>query len=214
MPDEFIDEYTFALDQLSVALQNSYEKMRVAPLSRTNLDYSRIVLGRLRAFYCAQDKLKWFLNKRVAQAGSDFFVETILFSLKLFNDTENLNLQIASERAIEKKRNAIRPDISLWREDNLVAVVECKTQLGWLRHNWGNHIVKREQQVKTVFPEATIFWLVMTSCNWSGFGDDSRVGNTLFCLLREVWPTQISREFEPTILETPLEKLLEQVEGL
>lgn len=214
MTDQLTDNYALALDQLSIALQTSYEKMRLSPLSRTNLDYSRIVLNRLRAFYCAQDSLKLFLNKRVGQAGSDFFVETILFTIKLFNDIEKLNLEISSERAIEKKKNSIKPDISLWREDRLVAVIECKTQLGWLRHNWVDHILHREQQIKAVYPESKVFWLVMTSCNWSGFGDDSRLGETLFCLLKEIWPTQITKDFQHTMLETPLEELLQQIERI
>jgi hypothetical protein len=108
--DQFSDEYALVLDSLSVALQNSYDNLKEVTLSEKDLDYSRLVVNRLRAFYCTQDSIKKFLDKRVAQASADFFVEVILFSLKLFNEIEGLNLEVASERAIQRKRKAIRPE--------------------------------------------------------------------------------------------------------
>lgn len=214
MSGQFSDEYAFTLDSLSVALQNSYDNLKEVTLYKENLDYSRLVVNRLRAFYCAQDSIKKFLDKRVAQAGADFFVEVILFSLKLFNEVERLNLEIASERAIQRKRKAIRPDISIWRGDNLLAAVECKTQLGWRRNDWAAHFDDREQKLQEIFPGAKMFLLVMTNCNWSGFGNDPRSGQRLLCLLKDCWPTQISQSFDPLILEHPIERLLEQVKCL
>jgi hypothetical protein len=214
MSGQFSDEYAFTLDSLSVALQNSYDNLKEVPLYKENLDYSRLVVNRLRAFYCAQDSIKKFLDKRVAQAGADFFVEVILFSLKLFNEVERLNLEIASERAIQPKRKAIRPDISIWRGDDLLAAVECKTQLGWRRNDWAAHCDDREQKLKEIFPGAEFFLLVMTNCNWSGFEKDPRSGQRLLCLLKDCWPTQISQSFDPLILEHPIERLLEQVKCL
>jgi hypothetical protein len=214
MPIQFSDEYALALDSLSVALQNSYSDLKEASLSREDLDYSRLIVNRLRAFYCAQDKIKKILDKQVAQAGADFFVEAILFSLKLFNEVEGLKLEVASERAIQRKRNAIRPDISIWRGDTLLAAIECKTQLGWKRHDWAFHFDEREKKLKEIFPTATMFLLVMTGCNWSGFGNDPRSGKQMLCLLKDLWPTQIPKSFDPLILETPIERLLEQVKCL
>lgn len=214
MSDQFFDEYALTLDNLSVTLQNSYENMKKTTISKENLDYSRLVVNRLRAFYCAQYSTKQFLDKRVAQAGADFFVEAILFSLKLFNEVERLNLQVSSERAIQRKRKAIRPDISIWRGDDLLAAVECKTQLGWRRHDWAAHFNDREQKLQEIFPGAKMFLLVMTNCNWSGFGDDPRAGQQLLCLLKDCWPTQISQSFDPLILEHPVERLFEQVKCL
>ena len=211
MSGQFSDEYVFALDSLSVGLQNSYDKLKEVTLSKEDLDYSRLVVNRLRAFYCAQDSIKKFLDKRFAQAGADFFVEVILFSLKLFNEVEKLNLEIASERAIQRKRKAIRPDISIWRGDDLLAAVECKTQLGWRRNDWAAHFDNREQKLQEIFPDAKMFLLVMTNCNWSGFENDPRSGQQLLCLLKDCWPTQISKSFDPLMLDHPIERLLEQV---
>lgn len=211
MSNKLSDDYAIALDALSASLKNSYSHLVTASMSLEELDYSKITINRLRAFYQAQDQTKGFLNKQVAQAGADFFVETILFSIKLFIEIHELNLEVYSERSIRICSKSIRPDISLWREDRLIAVIECKTQLGWLRHRWSSHIQDREQKIRSVCPEASVFWLVMTSCNWPGFGDDPRISQTLFCLLNEVWPTHLSEIFDASVIETPLERLLEQI---
>lgn len=210
MSVELQDEYVQALDNLVIALQNSYEEMRSLCATDTNFAYSQAIANRLRAFYLMQSNMKCFLGKKVAQAGSDFFVETILFFLKLFNDVEGLNLEIASERTIQCKRNAMRPDISIWCGSELLAVVECKTQLGWSRHNWKSDFEHREQKLKEVFPNVKMFLVVMSSCNWSGFGDDLKVGKQLFCLLN-VWPTALSTSPTPDMLYTPIENLLKQL---
>lgn len=210
MSFELKDEYAHALDNIPSALQSSYDQMKIACAFETEFDYSQMIVNRIHAFYLTQSKIKNFLGKKVAQAGSDFFVETILFSLKLFNDVKELDLEIKSEYAIERRRNAIRPDISIWHGSELLAVVECKTQLGWSRHNWQLDFESREQKVKEIFPNAKVFLVVMSSCNWLGFGDDLRVGKQLFCLLN-IWPTQLSTPPFSAMLYTPIENLFEQL---
>jgi hypothetical protein len=205
---DFEDEYAQSLDNLAISLQHSYEHIKEIGKLTGQFDYSNTIANRLRAFYCYQEKLKMFLGKQVAQAGSDFFVETIIFFLKLFNDLEKLDLEISSERPIQRKRNAIRPDISLWRSNELLAIIECKTQLGWHRENWRSHFEEREEKLKKVFPNAEIFLVVMTSCNWGGFGNDPKVGKRLFCLLNDVWPTDCVN------LHTPIELLFNQVKEI
>lgn len=202
---KFEDEYAQTLDNLALALERSYDQIKQTSKFSGNFDYSEAVATRLRAFYQSQLAIKSFLKKSVAQAGSDFFVETVIFFLRLFIDIENLDLDISSERQLERKRNSMRPDISIWRNNKLLAVIECKTQLGWHRQNWYDHFQYREQQLKEVFPEAEIFLVVMTSCNWGGFGDNSKVGKQLFCL-SNLWPTD-----SVFILDTPIEQLFERI---
>ncbi|QHG16095.1 MULTISPECIES: hypothetical protein [unclassified Nostoc] len=206
---KFEDEYAYTLDNLASALKRSYEQIKQISTFSSEFDYSQAIAKRLRAFYCSQLEIKEFLKKEVAQAGSDFFVETVLFFLKLFNDLENLGLEIASERPLQRKRNTIRPDISVWRGDELLAIIECKTQLGWHRQNWDEHFQYREQKLKEVSEEAKIFLVVMTSCNWGGFGNDSRVGEQLFCLLNEKWPTD-----DFLTLDSPIEQLFDKVRAI
>jgi hypothetical protein len=215
MSIEIQDEYALILDSLIPALRSSYEKMKLSYFSNGSFDYSQAITNRLRAFYLSQSDLKYFLDKKVAQAGSDFFVETILFFLKLFNEVENLGFEIKSEQAIQRRRNALRPDITIWSGSELIAVIECKTQLGWHRHEWDNHFRFREDKIKESFPDAQVFLLVMSGCNWPGFGDDTRVGTQLFCLLKSgIWPTNLSTEYDDKVLENRVEKLFSQLANL
>jgi hypothetical protein len=215
MSIEIQDEYAFALDSLMPALKSSYEQMKLARTSNGSFDYSQAITNRLRNFYLLQSETKDFLGKKVAQAGSDFFVETILFFLKLFNDVEDLGLEIKSEQAIQRRRNALRPDITIWSDSELLAVIECKTQLGWHRHEWDIHFKDRENKIKETFPKAQIFLVVMSGSNWTGFGDDPRVGKQLFCLLKSgVWPTYLPANYDETVLETRIEKLFDRLVNL
>jgi hypothetical protein len=215
MSVEIYDEYALALDQMLPALESSYERMKQFYSLNKKFDYSEALINRLRAFYCTQSKIKNFLDKKIAQAGSDFFVENVIFFLKLFNDLENLGFQIKSEQCIQRKRNAIRPDISLWDGSELIAIIECKTQLGWHRDNWELHFTNRENDLKKEFPNVEMFLFVMSGCNWSGFGDDPRVGKQFFCLLNNnIWPTDISSLINLDLIENRIEKLFEQIKNL
>ena len=214
MSFEVQDEYAQALDKLVPALKESYERMKQSCCS-SDFDYSKAIMNRLRAFYYLQSGTKQFLDKKVAQAGSDFFVETILFFLMLFNDVEKLGFEIKSELAIQRKRKALRPDITIWRGSELLAVIECKTQLGWHRHEWDRHFTDRENKIKEVFPNASIFLVVMSGCNWDGFGKDPRIGKQLFCLLKSgIWPTDLPIEYDSNLIDTRVEKLFEQLRYL
>ena len=211
---EFHDEYAQALDNLSITLKDSYKQMKTLCKTDPDFSYTNTIANRMRVFYLMQWKTKVFLGKRIAQSGSDFFVETILFFLKLFNDVENPNLEISSERSVQRKRNSKRPDISVWRGSDLCAVLECKTQLGWSRGNWRADFESRELTLKEIFPDVKMFLFVMSSCNWPGFGDHPRIGKQLFCLL-DVWPTELSIPPEKSMLyPTPIEDLFKQIAEL
>ncbi len=90
---------------------------------------TKAILLRMKYYYRTQQNIKTFLNKRTLPAASDFFVETILFYLKLYVDIKNYDLEVHSERHIIKKRGSIRPDISTWKNNEIVTIIECKTQL-------------------------------------------------------------------------------------
>jgi len=209
------DEYADILNRLATALESSYAKMKDESLSCEKHEYSVVLFDRLKAFYHAQDNIKKFLGKRVAQAGSDFFVESVLFLLRLFNETEALEFEISSELAVQRKRNAIRPDISILKDGKLLAVIECKTQLGWLRNHWQYHFKEREKKLKETFPEAQFLVFVMTGCNWPGFGPqpENLEDRQFFCFLKDAWPAHISEGFDDSLIEAPIEDLLQRVKS-
>jgi hypothetical protein len=154
-----------------------------------------------------------FLTKELLKQAQIFFVETILFFLRLFNDVRDLGFKIQSEERILPH---LRPDITVWSGSELLAVIECKTQLGWHRHTWNEHFENRENKIKEKFPKAQVFLVVMSGCNWLGFEeDDKRVGKQLFCLLKDnIWPTHLPAVYTETVLDTPVEKLFDQLVNL
>ncbi|MEI9807445.1 MAG: hypothetical protein WDO16_05925 [Bacteroidota bacterium] len=174
----------------------------------TNTEVSEAILERLKTYYETQNNIKTFLSKRYLTTGADYFVETILFFLNLFLKTAARNLEAHSERQIKQRRGAIRPDISIWDKDEVVAIIECKTQLGWNRHNWEDDYNNREVKLKTEFPAANSYMLVMTGSNWGGFNDTLHLGTKYFCLLKDIWPLNYTDKKQ---ILTPIEKLFEQI---
>jgi hypothetical protein len=230
MTISFEDEFANLLDDYPLALERSYERLKVEGLSLNTLDYSRLIANRVRAYYQAQDKSKKYLNKYKAQSGSDFFVETIVFALKLFVEVEGLNLEVASEKKLKHQTKSITPDISLWRGSACICAIECKTQLGYQRYSWLSQFESREEKLQVIFPEAKTFLLVMTGCNWSGFDrsepragfdkNDQRVGEKFFCLLgkdtdgKDIWPTWMPEDLSKRHFHHPFEKLLARIQLL
>jgi hypothetical protein len=174
----------------------------------SNTEITEAILNRLKIYYETQNNIKTFLDKRYLAAGSDFFVESTLFFLKLYFKSQGDILQAHSERQIKQKRNAIRPDISIWKDNEVIAIIECKTQLGWNRHNWEQQYVDRDKKLQADFPNAKSFLLVMTGLNWSGFGDNSKLSENYFCLLNDIWPNNYSDKSQ---IFTPIEKLFQQL---
>jgi hypothetical protein len=183
-------EYRRAIEAPGINLLSAFEAARtVANVDLANDEISKAVLMRLKSFTITQDLIKTHLDKAFAAPASDFFVETIVFYLKVVLDRLARDLRVESEKSITTPpRGSMRPDISIWRQEQLVAIVECKTQLGWNRDGWLHDFKERESRLMRAFPGAKAFLLVMTGSNWPGFGNDSRVGNQFFVLLRDSSP--------------------------
>lgn len=174
-------------------------------LNKTEI--SECIIQRLKTYYDTQNQIKELLNKRYLTAASDFFVESILFFLKLYFVNTGNRYQVHSEKQIVPRKNAIRPDISIWLENELIAIIECKTQLGWNRNGWEEQFNDRDLKLKSEYPNAKSYLVVMTGNNWGGFGDNRRLGNQYFCLLHDVWPSGYNNKSQ---ILTPIENLLKQ----
>lgn len=170
-------------------------------------EISQAILLRLRSYYKHQNLIKQLLNKRRAAPASDFFVETVLFYLTVCLRIYKTDLQVQSEKQI-RGRGSPRPDISIWRNDDLIAAIECKTQLGWNRHRWREDFEKREARIKTLFPKAKCYLFVMTSKNWPGFGQNPDVGKKFFCLCN-VWPDKIDDKKIKEQLLNPIDPMIQ-----
>lgn len=209
---EFEKKYWESLDNQQKQLVSLYEEIKSnASISLEGRNITKAILLRMKAYYNTQNKIKEFLNKRYLSAASDFFVEAIAFYLKLIFDKKGVDFEVHSERQIMPKRGAIRPDISAWENDKVVAIIECKTQLGWNRDKWEEDFKKRESKLKDKFPNAKAFLVVMTSENWSGFPDDNkRVGEQYFTL-SSTWPTNIPDDKVDSVIMNPIEDLFKKI---
>ena len=210
---EFEKKYWKSLNNQHKQLVSLYEEIKSnASISLEKRDITKAILLRMKAYYDVQDKIKKFLNKRYLPAASDFFVETIVFYLKVILDIEDIGLEVHSERQIRQKKGTIRPDISVWKNNKVVVIVECKTQLGWNRDKWEEDFKKRESKLKKEFPNAKAFLVVMTSKNWPGFSvDNKRVGEQYFTL-SSVWPKNIPLDkIDSVIVNPPIEDLFKKI---
>jgi hypothetical protein len=209
---EFEKKYWESLDNQQKQLLSLYEEIKSsATISLEERDITKAILLRMKAYYDVQNKIKKFLNKRYLSAASDFFVETIVFYLKVIFDIEDIGLEVHSERQIRQKKGTIRPDISVWKNNKVVAIVECKTQLGWNRDKWEEDFKKRESKLKKEFPNAKAFLLVMTSKNWSGFPDDNKKVGEQYFTLSSIWPKNIPLDKIDDVIMNPIEDLFKKI---
>jgi hypothetical protein len=208
----FEEKYWESLDNQYKQLVSLYEEIKSsASISLEERDITKAILLRMKAYYTTQNKIKKFLNKRYLAAASDFFVEAVVFYLKLILDMKGTALEVHSERQIRPKRGAIRPDISVWKNGEVVAIIECKTQLGWNRDKWEDDFQKREAKLKREFPSAKAFLVVMTSEGWPGFPDNSKKVGEQYFTLSSVWPANISNDKIDTVIVNPIEGLFKEI---
>lgn len=170
-------------------------------------DISRAVLLRLKSFFKTQNAIKLQLQKVYAAPAADFFVETVVFYLRVVLARLAPDLDVWSERSIVRIQGALRPDISIWRQGEVVAAIECKTQLGWNRTGWLKDFELRESRLTKDFPKAKLFLLVMTGSNWAGFEESPRAGEQFFLLLDQIWPKDFE-ETSTTDIKDRIERLI------
>jgi hypothetical protein len=209
---ELEKKYWESLDNQSKQLVSLYQNIKSSTyISLEEREVTKAILLRMKAYYHTQNNIKEFLNKRYLTSASDFFVEAIVFYLKLVLDKQGSSLEVHSERQLAQKRRAIRPDISVWNKENVLAIIECKTQLGWNRDEWETDFIKRESKLRDSFPNAKSFLVVMTSKNWPGFPrNDKKVGEQYFTL-SSIWPPDISKDKIDSVIINPIESLYKKI---
>lgn len=211
--------YNASLEQVTDSLSDTYDNILKSykfDLSKT--DISKAIIQRLATYYRTQNKVKKLLDKGYLAPAADFFVESTLFFLRLYCMQEKPDLIVQSEKDIlistymdekgKTKREVIRPDISILENGEIIAIIECKTQLGWNRINWERDFSEREKKLKKRYPKAKAFLLVMTGSNWKGLGNSNKKGTQYFCLLEDVWPTEFQNNSQ---ILTNIEELFNQL---
>ena len=120
-------------------------------LSKTEI--TDAIINRMMAFcYFNVRNNKEILGRKINTTSADFFTETCLFFLKCYFEKQS-GLKVLSEKNITKG-SVIRPDISIWKDDLLVAAIELKVSDGWKGSTMFPHLIEREIQIKNLFPNA------------------------------------------------------------
>ncbi|PWN63296.1 hypothetical protein [Chryseobacterium oncorhynchi] len=201
-------DYLETLKNLHVILKKSFHDFLNSDINIESFDYSIALLNRMKQYYRSQYDNKELLEKRYITNGADFFTEQLLFFIKIYLTKINSDLVAISEKQIVAKRGAIRPDISIWKNNEVVAIIECKTQLGWNRHKWEVDFNERERKLKNVFKDAKAYLVVLTGENWGGFEENDLLGEKYFCLLKNKWITSFENQSD---IFVPIEKLLSKI---
>lgn len=210
--EAFEDGYCKYYHGLFPELGNLYSKLLSNhKLKLNSSSITKAIILRLKTYYETQDKIVKFLNKKSVSPASDFFVETVVFYLKLLFEQRKKNVSVKSEFRFYLKTGYIKPDISIWKDGEVVAIIECKTNLGFARKKWELDFLKRERQLKSTFSNAKAFLLVLSSKNWNGFdADDKRVNSQFFALsntsLRKIKSLPLDQ-----VIENRIENLFSEI---
>ena len=209
---EFEKKYRNYLSKQYKELYSLYNNIKLnGDISLKTNDITKAILWRIKAFSETNNKIKKFLNKKYAPAAADFFVETVLFYLKLILDKYKKQYEVFSERPIKRNKGSMKPDISIWDNDKVIAIIECKTNLGWDRIDWESHFKAREKRLKKDFPDAKAFLLIETKRNWPGIPDDDiNLGKKYFILSKGMQPNTNIENLDSVIL-TPIEDLFKKL---
>ena len=200
--------YRAAIEAPGRELRAAFDSaIAVTEIDLSAKDITHAILLRLQSFSLSQENVKNELSKIYAAPIADFFVETVCFYLNVVFRKLAPSLIVTSEKNIMRQRGSMRPDISIWQGETVVAAIECKTQLGWNRNGWLLNFEERERKLTNFFPNAKLFLLVMTGSNWPGFGDDTRKNKQFFMLLKNILP----KEFEVTESDYQVDHSIEEM---
>lgn len=138
-----------------------YKKLKSYKFDLEKDEINQAVLNRMWAFWHFVNENNKLLDKKVNTIAADFFTETCLFFLKAY--FEGKGFKVKSEVNIQiKGHKAIRPDVSIWKENSLVAVIELKVSNGYKGGNMMNHLKEREEIIKNIHPNTAFgviaFW--------------------------------------------------------
>lgn len=175
---------------------------------------SVFVLSWMREHFLFQKRFDALFGRNVMPASSDQFTAVVALGLEKYLAAASQAGAVRSEMTLEKKRGSLRPDISVWANAaRAVAVIECKTNLGYNRTGWKRQYEERTGRAKQTHPGCLSFLCVLTKNNWTStwteFEESELVRNRWFCLT-DMWPSDLGEDVRSHILH-PIEPLFIQV---
>lgn len=144
-------------------------------------EYMDQTAGRVRALSSALGRTKEPPLADVFTEATNMLVDAMMRSKEL----SHLDIKVFSEKNLRLPGGGYRkPDVSLWKGDQLIGVIECKTCLGRRRDDWLADYEKRAAELSELkLPNNALFLFVETEQTWSGFpASDNRTLTTWFTL--------------------------------
>jgi len=115
---------------------------------------------------------------------ADVFTEATNMLVDSIVSGRDSSIKVFSEKNVKLKCGYRKPDVSIWKNDKLIGVVECKTCLGRRRDDWLNDYEKRVAELSELrLTESRVVLFVETEQTWQGFpASDPRTLKTWFTL--------------------------------
>lgn len=213
-PVSYTDPYALHLDDARKQFAD-FQRQLSTPgrLSYTGSGHTitQGILERVDAYAHLQNEIKKTLNKKVGIDAADFFTETVLSYIQAaFTSAGVRSVEVCSEKKLAQTKSGLRPDISFWTKGKCLAVVECKTQMGWSRLTWERDFHKREANINAEAPGVYVAHVVLTALNWPGFPPNHPNTGCKWITLSPNWPGGAGKM---QILH-PIEPLLAHIAGL
>lgn len=160
--------------------QNIMNQLVQYPFDLSKTEITDAIIERMLAFwYFNVRNNKEILGREINTTAADFLTETCLLFLKSYFEKQT-GIKVYSEKNI-KKGFVIRPDISIWKDDQFVAAIEVKVSDGWKGKTMFLQLTEREKQIKSLFPNAYFGVIAF----WNFFEDNMEGWNTKYFGLME-----------------------------
>lgn len=165
---EIDSEFTTQFRGLLDIQRNIKYQLESYPFDLSKNEITDAIIERMYAFWFFNVyNNKEILNRIINTTAADYFTEScLLFFKSYFEQAEGIS--VLSERTIYCSK--IRPDISIWKNSRLKAVIELKVSDGWKGKAMLSHLNEREEQIKILEPDA--YFGVLAFWNFFNISDE------------------------------------------
>ncbi len=146
---------------------------------------TRFILRWMRDLRLFNRRFSAMFRRKKQPPVADDFTAAVAVCLEQFLSAHGFSGCVRSEETTIRKKGASRPDVSVRNQiDELIATIECKTNLGWARASWKTSHESRSSNLRTLFPGCAAYLCVMSQRNWdsSELEQSEFYGREWFCL--------------------------------
>jgi len=156
----FVEQYRGLLE--TQRLINS--QLATYPFDLEKNEITNAIIQRMDAFWYFNVNNCNDLGRKINTVSSDFFTESCLLFIKALANQRGI--QVFSERNISgrNQKTNMRPDLSFWKNDELVAVIELKVSDGYKGKHMVQHLEDRKNNIRGIWPEAFFGAIVFWNC--------------------------------------------------